>query len=130
MWKAQLNRSVAQLRFVLKTGTEHHGVWNFIFTKLPELRMLNQNTFFTITEIDDAMTSESACYVLFGDSGDREDEIPSIGLSTAEFEKILKSKVEIGLTLDKQVHVDNQEREIPISIVEAHSYVRYMDDGF
>jgi hypothetical protein len=130
MWKTLLNKSVQEVRFVLKQAPEHHGVWSFVNTRLPELRMLNQNTFFTITEIDDAMKTDSACHVVFGDAGDREDSIETAGLSAAAFEQILKSKVEEGLKLERQVHVDNKSRALPVSVVEAHKYVKYMDDGF
>jgi hypothetical protein len=130
MWKTLLNKSVQEVRFVLKQGPEHHGVWKFVYTKLPELRMLNQNTFFTLTEIDDSMKTPSACHVVFGDASDREDTIESARLSALDFEKILKSKIEIGLQLEKEVHENNSTRALPLSIVESHKYVKYMDDGF
>jgi hypothetical protein len=40
----------------------------FIETKLPGLRVLNQNTFFALTQIPDSFDSSSACHVIFGDS--------------------------------------------------------------
>ena len=52
---------------MLKQGPEHHGVWNFVLNKLPELRMLNQNTFFSVTEINSNFKTNSACHVIFGD---------------------------------------------------------------
>ena len=67
MWKASLNRSVRELRFVLKQGPEHHGVWNFVMNKLPEIRMLNQNTFFSVTEINSNFQTNSACHIIYGD---------------------------------------------------------------
>lgn len=130
MWKTLLNKSISEVRFVLKSGPEHHGVWNFVYTKLPELRMLNQNTFFTLTEIDDVMKTPSACHLVFGDASDREDSIESSGLSAADFEHIFKEKIVIGLSLEKQVHIDNTTRALPVSVVESQSYVEYMDDGF
>lgn len=92
--------------------------------------MLNQNTFFTLTEIDDAMKTDSACHFVFGDATDREDTVLSANLSAKEFEDIVKSKVEVGLKLERQVHVDNNTRSLPVSVVEAMKYVKYMDDGF
>lgn len=130
MWKTLVNKSVAEVRFVLKQAPEHHGVWNFVAHRLPELRALNQKTFFAITEINDEMTSPSACYFVFGDASDREDVVESANLSAKDFEAIFKAKVELGLTLDKQVHENNETRDIPLDIVEAHKYVKYLDDGF
>jgi hypothetical protein len=67
MWKASLNRSIKELRFVLKQSPEHHGVWRFVKTQLPELRMLNQNTFFTVSEINANFKTDSACHIIYGD---------------------------------------------------------------
>lgn len=35
---------------------------------MPSLRELNQNTFFSVAEIPDAMDSESAAWLIYGDS--------------------------------------------------------------
>lgn len=88
MWKTAVNKSIREVRFVLKQGPAHHGVWwgnsnsfvddhilpnlflffrNYVLNKLPEIRMLNQNTFFQISEIPDVMQSPSACYFVYGD---------------------------------------------------------------
>jgi hypothetical protein len=40
---------------------------HFINQKLPELRLLNQNTFFSVTELTDAFTTDSAVHVIYGD---------------------------------------------------------------
>lgn len=92
--------------------------------------MLNQNTFFTLTEIDDSMKTDSACHFVFGDVTDREDTVLSANLSASDFEDIVKSKVAIGLNLDRQVHADNSTRALPVPVVEAMKYVKHMDDGF
>lgn len=39
----------------------------FIETKLPELRILNQNTFFSIAEINDKFKTKSSCHFIYGD---------------------------------------------------------------
>jgi hypothetical protein len=31
MWKANLNRAIKEVRFVLKQTPEHHGTWYVIF---------------------------------------------------------------------------------------------------
>ena len=92
--------------------------------------MLNQNTFFTVTEIDDSMKTDSACHFVFGDVTDREDTVLSANLSANDFEDIVKMKVDVGMKLERQVHDDNKTRALPISIVEAMKYVKHMDDGF
>ena len=40
----------------------------FVETRLPELRMLNQNTFFEISEMPENIKVESAVHVIYGDS--------------------------------------------------------------
>lgn len=40
---------------------------HFIATRVPELRMLNQNTFFSLSEITDSFQSKSACHIIYGD---------------------------------------------------------------
>jgi hypothetical protein len=32
MWRAQLNRSIREIRFQLKPAPEHHGVWYAFFS--------------------------------------------------------------------------------------------------
>ena len=130
MWKTLIGRSISEVRFVLKQGPEHHGVWHFVYAKLPELRMLNQSTFFTLTEIDDSMQTDSACHFVFGDVTDREDTVLSANLSAKDFEHIVKSKIDIGMTLERQVYANNSDRALPIAVVEAMKYVKHMDDGF
>ncbi len=39
-------------------------------------------------------------------------------------------KVAHGLTLQRSKIVNDDDREIPVDIVEARKYVKYMDDGF
>ena len=130
MWKASLNRSVKELRFVLKQGPEHHGVWAFVMNKLPELRMLNQNTFFSVTEINSNFKTNSACHVVFGDVDNTMEEVSTAGLTSADFEAVLKSKVAFGLKLDRGTVASNKDRSLPVDVVEAHKTVKYLDDGF
>jgi hypothetical protein len=40
----------------------------FILTRLPELRNLNQGTFFAVNQIHDSFNTKSACHVIYGDS--------------------------------------------------------------
>ena len=67
MWKTLIHKSIKELRFVVKNSSDHHGTLNFIMTKLPEIRMLNQNTFFSVTEINDNFETNSACHIIYGD---------------------------------------------------------------
>ena len=52
------------------------------------------------------------------------------GLTAADFEAVLKSKVAHGLKLDRGKIASNKDRSLPVDVVEAHKYVKYMDDGF
>jgi hypothetical protein len=130
MWRASLNSSVKQLRFVLKQGPEHAGAWSFVTNKLPTIRMLNQNTMFSVTEINDSFATNSACHIIYGDKGLHAEEIATEGLTSAEFETLLKSKVEKGLTLERGEIKNNGDRSLPTPVVEAHKYVKYIDDAF
>ncbi len=89
MWKVALNKSIRELRFVVKNSPEHHGVWwdnssaffsffdsfvfvlnkrNFVQHRLPELTFLNRNTFFSVDEISDEFTeTDSAVHIIYGD---------------------------------------------------------------
>jgi hypothetical protein len=45
----------------------------------------------------------------------------------------LKEKVAYGLTLERlgaATAVNNDDRDLPVDIVESHKFVRYMDDAF
>ena len=155
MWKASVQKAVKEVRFVLKPSADHHGVWKFVRTTLPEIRSLNPNTFFQVQEITDQFKTESACHVIYGDGADRpavfsnmacvpylafpprssaelntEDVIPSSGITAFDFEKMLKAKVEFGLTLSRAVPKNNDELDIPVDIVEARKYVKHIDDAF
>jgi hypothetical protein len=77
-----------------------------------------------------AYKTPSGCHVIYGDKKDTQDYIDTAGLSFEDFQSKLKEKIAYGLTLDKAIPVDDDEREIPIDIVESHKYVKYMDDGF
>ena len=51
------------------------------------------------------------------------------GLSAADFEKILASKVAEGLSLDRGSEpTGNSERRLPVDVVEARQYVKHVDD--
>lgn len=54
--------------FLDKVHGGFHSLRRFIETKMPSLRELNQNTFFSVAEIPDAMDSESAAWLIYGDS--------------------------------------------------------------
>ena len=130
MWRTALNKSIREVRFVLKQTPEHHGVWHFVRNKLPELRMLNQNTYFVLTEINHHFDTPSSCHILYGDGANTEEDIETAGLSSEAFEQMLKEKVAKGLTLERAHVGNNEDRELPVSTVEARKYVKYMDDGF
>ena len=59
-----------------------------------------------------------------------EEDIETAGLSSDDFENLLKDKVAKGLKLERAQYSDNEDRELPVSTVEARKYVKYMDDGF
>jgi len=126
MWRSQLNKAVREVRFVLKPGAEHHGVWNYVNKKVPELRMLNPTTFFSLNEIENDMKSSSACYIVYGDVKNTEKEIKTDGLTADAFEALLKESVATGLGLER----GNAAEQLPVDIVEARSYVKHMDDAF
>ena len=125
MWKASLNKAVREVRFVLKSGSDHQGVWHFVNKKVPELRMLNPTTFFSLQEIPEDMQTESACYVVYGDVNDTEQEIKTAGMTAGAFEDLLKRSVETGLSMERASTVN-----LPIDIVEARKYQKHIDDAF
>ncbi len=74
-------------------------------TKLAQLKMLNQNTFFSLSEIGDNFKSKSACHIIYGDSklpylvsikmfdafdieNNTEDFIDTSNLSLGDFEQV------------------------------------------
>ena len=59
-----------------------------------------------------------------------EEEIETAGLTSEAFEQLLQEKVARGLTLERGQIVNNDDRELPVDIVEARKYVKHMDDGF
>ena len=58
--------------------------------------MLNQSTFFSVTEINDNFETKSAVHVIYGDLNSTTEEIETEGLKSAEIEELLKGKVEYG----------------------------------
>ena len=42
----------------------------------------------------------------------------------------MKEKVAYGLTLRRHSIDNNDDRDIPMEIVESHKFVKHMDDGF
>ncbi len=91
MWKVLLQKSIKEVRIVAKQAPEYHSLqyvflisWivtiKLIFTKycicisshfatqrIPELRMLSPNTFYSFMNIDDGMESASCIDFHFGD---------------------------------------------------------------
>ena len=132
MWKALLNKSVREVRFVLKSAPEHHGAYKFLETRLSEIRMLNPNTFFSVESISDELKTDSAVHFVYGDTNNTEDEVKTAGLSVLEFEKVFMEKVKVGVTLSASVTPpkDNSERDLPVDIVETNKYVSRLDDSF
>eukprot|EP00981_Chlorochromonas_danica_P013667 scaffold6634_cov229-Ochromonas_danica.AAC.11 len=59
-----------------------------------------------------------------------EDHVETAGLTDAALEKILKEKVNFGLTLNRLPFLTNDDREIPQDIVEAGKYVQHIDDAY
>ena len=56
--------------------------------------------------------------------------IQTAGLSSKQVEAIIKDKVTHGLTMPRQLPRSNVDRHLPVSVVEAHKYVKYQDDAF
>jgi hypothetical protein len=75
-----------------------------------------------------APTRTPSCHVNVG--ANTEEDIETAGLSSEAFEQMLKEKVAKGLTLERAHVGNNEDRELPVSTVEARKYVKYMDDGF
>lgn len=92
--------------------------------------MLNQSTFFSVEQIPDALQTPSAVHFLYGDQDGTEDHVETAGLTDAALEKILKEKVNFGLTLNRLPFLTNDDREIPQDIVEAGKYVQHIDDAY
>ena len=128
MWKTQLNKAVKELRFVLKDGPANYGAWKWVNNKLPSIQKMNQNTFFSVNDIGEDWETESRCHFVYGDKSSTYDHIDVKNLSEKEFEKILIEKVKFGLTLERFPVLNDDEREIPIDIVEAGKYVKFKDD--
>ena len=65
------------------------------------MRQLNQNTFFSVTELNDGFQTNSAMHVIYGDVDNKTEEIATANLSSAEVEEIIRTRVEYGLTLKR-----------------------------
>lgn len=126
MWRTQLNRAISEIRFNLKSSSDHHGIWRWVNQRLPEVRLLNQNTFFVIHRLGNQTNADSAVHIVYGDVDDTTEEIITTGLTFDQFEEELKTKVEVGLTLERA----EDSPELPVEIVETQKYVKYMDDEF
>eukprot|EP00596_Hydrurales_sp_CCMP1899_P011057 CAMPEP_0119035252 /NCGR_PEP_ID=MMETSP1177-20130426/2187_1 /TAXON_ID=2985 /ORGANISM="Ochromonas sp, Strain CCMP1899" /LENGTH=134 /DNA_ID=CAMNT_0006993249 /DNA_START=144 /DNA_END=548 /DNA_ORIENTATION=- len=70
---------------------------------------MNQLTFWQTQEILDEQKTPSAVYFRYGDPDGIEDEVLSEGLSSEQFEEILKEKIKFGMTLQKTIPVEEQE---------------------
>lgn len=125
-----LNTAVKDLRFVLKPSPDHYGAWRFVETKLPELRLLNQNTFFSVTEISDQFETDSAVHINYGDKDLKRETILTSGLTCEAIEAALKRRVEIGMQMNRFVPTSNWDRDLPVDVVEASKYNKSYDDGF
>ena len=130
MWKTMLNKCLKDIRFHLKPAAGQHGAWNFIETKLPEIRMLNQNTFFSITELANEMETDSAVHISYMDEDLKVETILTEGMTSEALEKALKRRIELGMQMKRQEATSNWERDLPVDVVEAGKYVKYYDDGF
>mmetsp|Transcript_20329 Transcript_20329/g.20447 ORF Transcript_20329/g.20447 Transcript_20329/m.20447 type:complete len:131 (-) Transcript_20329:56-448(-) len=130
MWKANFQRAIKEIRFVVKPDAVHHGTWRFIRSELPEIHMLSPRAFISVNEITEDFKTESAIHFVYGDDAITMDEVPTEGLSCKEVVEVVKSKVKFGLSLKRAISLNNSERDLPVDIVEAHKYVKYLDDGF
>ena len=92
--------------------------------------MLNQQTFFSVTELNDSFDTPSAVHVVYGDHAGNEDVIDTTGLSSGQFAAALQAKVAHGLALERDQPCDNSDRHLPVSVVQAHKYVKHIDDEF
>ena len=129
MWRTLLNTCVKDLRFVLKPTTEQHGAWHFVEAKLPEIRMMNQNTFFSVTEISDQFETDSALHINYNDEDLKVETILTAGMSCDDIEMALKRRIELGLQMKRSKPTSNWERDLPVDVVEASKYVKHFDDG-
>mmetsp|Transcript_12213 Transcript_12213/g.18469 ORF Transcript_12213/g.18469 Transcript_12213/m.18469 type:complete len:132 (-) Transcript_12213:174-569(-) len=131
MWKAQLQKAIREVRIINKPTSPHfHGLFRFIETKLPELRMLSPNTFYHISDIHDDFETGAKIHFVFGDGHDTIHEVDATDVSPEEWEEIFKEKVELGLTLPRGEHKNNAWRDIPLDVVEAYKYNEFDDDHF
>jgi hypothetical protein len=51
-------------------------------------------------------------------------------MTPAQWEEEFKKAVEMGSKLERPQFTRNFDRELPLDIVEARKYRKYMDDGF
>mmetsp|Transcript_28615 Transcript_28615/g.48328 ORF Transcript_28615/g.48328 Transcript_28615/m.48328 type:complete len:131 (+) Transcript_28615:42-434(+) len=130
MWKANLQRSIREIRFVTKQTPECHGLYHFIQNKLPELRTLNPNTFFSVMDIAGERSTQSNVNFVFGDSLDTIHEVEAAGVSSEQWVNILKEKIDFGLTLEGPQVDNHMDRETPVDVVHAYKYNKHLDDHF
>ena len=98
--------------------------------RLPEIKMLNPNTFFTVSEINDNYKTPSALHIIYGDKDDTESDILVKGLTPDDMEHQIKAAVEFGLSLKRPTPKDNTDRSIPVDTVEARNTIKKFDDEF
>ena len=113
----------------MKPSAEQHGAWHFVESKLPEIRMMNQNTFFTVTEISDEAETDSAMHINYDDQDLRVEAILTAGMSCDDIEQALKQRIQLGMQMKRSKPLSNWERDLPVDVVEASKYVKHYDDG-
>eukprot|EP01041_Mallomonas_annulata_P008657 gene8657-17862_t len=121
MWKTLLQKAAKEVRFVVKQAPEHYGTWRFLETELAEIRMLSPRVFVSVDEISQDYKTQSTIHIIYGDDAYTMDDIPTEGLSCDDVVKVMKEKVVYGLSLARAVPKDNESRNVPIDIVEAHN---------
>ncbi|KAE8915379.1 hypothetical protein PF010_g2466 [Phytophthora fragariae] len=101
-WRAQISRSIQELRFVAcDTSQSSAGLRTFFRKNYGELKMLNPNTPFVYREAEEM---EPFVYARF-DWG-VEEKVPVPGKSDKEILAVLKGLVDRGLTLPKSPESD------------------------
>ena len=91
--------------------------------------MMNQNTFFSVTEISDQFETDSALHINYKDEDLKVETILTAGMSSEDIEKALKRRIELGMQMKRTPPTSNWERDLPVDVVEASKYVKHYDDG-
>ena len=96
--------------------------------KLPEIRLLNPNTYFTVTEINDNYQTPSALHVIYGDKDDTGSSSSSLLLLTIISLTSLTLLIIIIISLESEILVkgltaEDMEHQIKAAVEVTSLYI-------